>query len=263
MGDEFKEIVMSHIKKDIMLNSLNKGERFDGRKFDEYRPIEVHKNVIKTAEGSALVRIGESQVLAGVKFDAVTPFSDRPTQGTFVVSAELLPLASPSFEGGPPDENAIELARVVDRGIRSSEAVDLNSLFITEGKVLGIYIDLYVLDHSGNLIDTAALAAMAALTATKFPKVENAKIVRGEYTGPLTLNSACVATTFGKIGNHWIVDANRDEEMAFDTRISIATTKTHVCAMQKAKGSLTKTELLDLVDKAFKKGDELRSIIGY
>ena len=47
---------------------------------------------------------------------------------------ELVPFASPMFESGPPREDAIELARVVDRGIRHSEIVDKKKLCITPGK---------------------------------------------------------------------------------------------------------------------------------
>ena len=46
-----------------------------------------------------------------------------------------------------------------------------------------------------------------------------------------------------------------------DSRITIATTKDHVCAMQKGKGSLSKNELMDLIDLSFKKGNELRDIL--
>ncbi len=261
MGEEFRDIVMGHIKKDILLTTLNKGQRFDGRKTDEFRPVEIQKDVIKSAEGSALAKIGSTQVLVGIKFDIATPFPDRQDEGVFSVNAELLPLASSSFEPGPPDENSIELARVVDRGIRSSEALDLKSFFIEEGKVLALYVDIYVLDHSGNFIDAAVLAASAALTTTKFPKLDGAKIVREESTHQLPLKSLTVSTTFVKVGNYWLVDPLRDEELASDTRLTISTTEEQVCAIQKGKGSLTKTELMECIDVAFKKGNELRNVI--
>lgn len=261
MGDEVKEIVMSHIRKDIIANLLDKGERLDGRKFGEYRPIEVYKGVIKTAEGSGLTKIGDTQVLVAAKFDVCTPFPDRKTEGVFVVNSELLPLASPNFETGPPDENSIELARTVDRALRSSEAVDLNSFYIEEGKVLGLFMDIYVLNHGGNYTDAATLSATAALINAKIPKIENGAIIRGEYSGPLNPKALPISTNLVKIGNHWIVDPSLSEEQVFDTRIVIATTENQVCAMQKGKGNLTKDELLSNVDIAFKKGFDLRKIL--
>lgn len=261
MAEEFKNIVMGHIKRDLLINSLKKERRFDGRPFDEFRPIEIQKDVIKTAEGSALVKLGMTSVLVGIKFDVVAPFSDRPDEGILMTNAELLPIASPTFEGGPPDERSIELARTVDRGIRSSEAIDLTSFFIEEGKVLGLFVDIYVLDYAGNLTDAAALAATAALTTTKVPKVEDGKIIRGEYSGTLKLKSLPVATTFVKVGEYMLLDPTRDEELAADCRLTIATINDYVCAMQKGKGSLTREELLKNIEIAFKKGDELRNML--
>jgi exosome complex component RRP42 len=71
---------------------------------------------VKNAEGSAEVRLGKTLAIAGVKTSIGTPFADTPDMGVMIVNAEFLPIASPTFEPGPPDENAIELARVIDRG---------------------------------------------------------------------------------------------------------------------------------------------------
>jgi exosome complex component RRP42 len=261
MGEEVKDIIMSHIRRDIMNGTLAKGTRFDGRKFDEYRPIEVQSGVIKTAEGSAMGRIGETLVLAAVKFDIVKPFADRPREGVMVTNAEHLPLASPGFEPGPPDESSIEMARVVDRALRSAECVDLNSFFVEEEKVLGLYVDLYVMNHAGNYTDAATLAATAALLNTKMPKLEAGKIIRGEYTGMLNPTKLPLTTTMVKVGDNWLVDPSRDEERVLETVLSIGTTEEHVCAMQKGKGALGKDELLSAIDIAFKRGDDIRRIL--
>ncbi|MBU0591443.1 exosome complex protein Rrp42 [Candidatus Micrarchaeota archaeon] len=262
MGDEVKDTIMAHIRRNVMEKTLVKGTRYDGRAFDEYRTVEIQTNVIKTAEGSAIAKIGETTVLAAIKFDVVTPFQDRPTQGVMITNAELLPMASPTFEPGPPGEKSIEAARVVDRAIRSAECIDLNSFFIEEGKVLGIYLDLYVLNHSGNYTDAATLAGTAALINTKMPRVENVKIIRGEYEGPLEMTSRPVTTSMIKVDkNYWLVDPMRDEENVAETVLTIGTTEKHVCAMQKGRGSLSKTELLDAIDIAFKRGNDLRKIL--
>lgn len=169
--------ILDEIKKDYVANLILKGKRADERGFEDYRELKLEKNVVGSAEGSARVHLGQTQVLVGVKMDVGTPFPDRQDEGILSTNAELLPLASPIFEPGPPNENSIELARVVDRGIRSAGAIDLKSLFLETGKVWGVYIDLWVLDYDGNLIDAAALAAMAALLNTKMPKYENGKVV--------------------------------------------------------------------------------------
>lgn len=261
MGNE-KDIVMEKWRKEILLNTLMKGGvRYDERTLDEFRRIEIQKGILPNAEGSALVKIGKTQVLVGVKFDTATPFSDRPTEGVLAVNAELLPLASPNFETGPPDANSIELARIVDRAVRSSEMVDLKSFFIEEGKVLALYLDIYVLDHHGNFIDAATLAAVAALTNTRLPKVEGSKIVRGESTGPLPLRTMPVSTTFIRVGNYWLLDPALSEEQAMDGRITLANTPEHLCAIQKGKGSIGQKDLERLLEISFKRGAELRACI--
>lgn len=261
MSEDFKDLMLSHLKKDVLFNSLRKGERFDQRAFDAFREVEIQKNVIKNAEGSAFVKLGNTQVLVGIKFDVVVPYPDRPDEGTLVTNAELLPSASSSFEPGPPDENSIELARVVDRGIRSSECIDVKSLFIEEGKALGLYIDIYVMDYAGNYTDASSIAAIAALTDTKMPKVEGGKVVRTEFRGKLEPKSLPVTTTSVRVGDVWLVDPTLEEELAAESRLTIATTETHVAAVQKGRGALTKKEFLDNVDIAFKRGNDIRKLL--
>ncbi len=259
--DDLKDVILYHMRRDVMLSTLRKGTRYDGRPFDEYREIKIEYGPIKTAEGSAIAHIGNTKVLAAAKFEVVKPFADRPDEGVLTVNSEFLPTASAQFESGPPDENSIELARVVDRGIRSAESVDLKSFFIEEEKVLGLFLDIFVLDHAGNLFDAAALAAIACLKNTRMPKIEEGEIVRKEFTGPLKLKNYPVATTLAKIADYWLVDPSLDEDKVADSLITITTVEGHVCSMQKREGALTKEELLDCIDIAFKKGNKIRSIL--
>ncbi len=256
-----KDTIMAHVRREVMNKTLATGIRFDERGFQEVRPIDVQTGVITTAEGSAIAKIGKTAVLVAVKFDVLKPFPDRPKEGVMMMNAELLPTASPTFETGPPNENSIELARVVDRGLRSAELVDVKSFYIEEDKVLGMFLDIYVLNHAGNLTDTAALAASAALQNTNLPKIEGCSIVRGESTGPLNPKSLPIATTFVKIGENWLVDPSRDEERVAETSITITTTEEHVCSVQKRNGSLTKEEFLSNIDIAFKTGNDIRKIL--
>jgi exosome complex RNA-binding protein Rrp42 (RNase PH superfamily) len=56
-----------------------------------------------------------------------------------------------------------------------------------------------------------------------------------------------------KVGNHWLLDPSLDEQLSMDTIITIATTGSNVCTIQKGKGSLTKEELMNNVDISFSK----------
>ncbi len=239
-----------------------KGKRLDGRPLTEYRPISVKTGFVHHADASAMVSIGNTKVVAGVKFEVGSPFPDRPGEGTIITDAELLPMASPIFEPGPPDENAIELARVVDRSIRESGAIDWKSLGIDDENVWLIFIDIRVLDADGNLFDAAQFAAVKALSMAKIPKFEDGQIIRGEYDRPLEIKEIPVLTTFAKIGPLIVVDPSLEEEKAMDARFSVATVGDDLCAIQKGHGGrFTPGEIESMVDTAFKKAKEVRKIL--
>lgn len=244
---------------------LNQDHRVDMRKLDEYRKVKVELGVSKTAEGSAKVTLGETVVIAGVKLDVGEPFPDNPDEGSIIVSAELSPIASPDFELGPPDSQSIELARVVDRGIRESEAIDFKKLCIKEGeKVWIVFVDIYSLNDDGNLQDAAFLAAMAALKNTKFPKLKDDKVVYGELTDKkLPLVKEPIECTLVKINGKILADPNLREEKALSARLTVAVTKEgNLCALQKGgdKG-LSQEDVDKMIDMAIKGTKDLRKLI--
>jgi len=256
------ESVIWDVKNEKVRELIKEGKRLDGRKADEYRPIEIQLGISENAEGSAIAKIGKSQVVAGVKLMPGTPYPDSPGEGTISVGIELLQMASPSFESGPPKAEAIELSRVVDRGIRESKCIDFKDLCIREGELVWIaFIDMYALNHDGNLFDTASIAALAALAHTKIPKLDGDKIVKGEYSGKLKLARKPLLCTFAKIGNNVVLDPGLAEEHALDARFSVATTEDgYLSAFQKGGGAggFTKQEISDSIDIAMKNAKEIR-----
>ncbi len=259
--------IVVRVKKKRIIELLSSGKRVDGREPTEYRKIQVESGVIERAEGSARVHLGKTDVLVGVKIDTGAPFPDVPDKGVLTVNAELVPLASPGFEPGPPGEDAVELARVVDRGIRESKAIDLEKLCVEPGKkVFIVFIDVYVLNHDGNLIDASALAALAALLNTKMFKytVEDGEIVKQPGYTPLPMINYPVSVTFAKIGDKLIMDTGLDEEKVMDARLTMALDKDGtICAIQKGGGSgyFTKEEILEAAKIALKKTEELRKLV--
>lgn len=259
--------IVVNVKKKRITELLANGKRVDGRAPTEYRKFEVESGVIERAEGSARVHLGKTDVIVGVKVDTGKPFPDMPDKGVLTVNAELVPLASPAFEPGPPGEEAVELARVVDRGIRESKAINLEKLCVESGKlVFVVFIDVYVLNHDGNLIDASAIAALAALINTKMFKyaVEEGEIMKKPGYTPLPVVNYPVAVTLAKIGNKIILDPGIDEEEVMDARLTITMDKDgHICAMQKGGGSgfFTKEEIIEAVKIASEKTLELRKIV--
>ncbi len=257
---------VAKLEQKTVVDLVTSGKRIDERSADSYRPMQIQVGLIEKANGSAQISLGKSKVLVGVKVELGTPFPDSPDEGVLTVNAELVPLASPLFEMGPPSEQAIELARVVDRGIRESKAVDMKSLVIQKGKkVQVVFVDVYILDHDGNLIDAASMAALAALASAKFAKAEmkGDEIVYKSSLHQLPVNNHPVAVTFAKVGRTIVVDPVLEEEYVMSARLTVTIDKNgNICAMQKGGLSgFTQEELKMAVHTAVQKAAENRAKI--
>ncbi len=257
---ETSEIVWE-IRRDSMRKMIESGKRSDGRALDAYRKIEFLENYVPKAQGSCLVRLGDTQVLVGVKMDIGEPYPDSPDRGNLSTSCELVPLASPDFSAGPPDEESIETARVVDRGIRESKMIDFEKLCITEGeKVWTVMVDIHVLDHDGNLIDAASLASVKALLDAYLPKLEDDKLIYTEKGDKLPVKEKPVSSTFASINGKSILDPSYEEERVMDSKFTIVTTENgEICAIQKSgSGPYKREDIEQMVGTAIKRGKEIR-----
>ncbi|MGC8600917.1 MAG: exosome complex protein Rrp42 [Thermoprotei archaeon] len=245
---------------EFLLAKLKSNERVDGRALDQYRKLEILPGVIPKADGSAQVKLGGTQVIAGVKLTLGPPYSDTPDEGVLTVGMDLAPFAHPDFQPGPPDERAIGWGRVVDRGIREGKAIDLGSLVLEEGKkVAVIWLDVTLINHEGNAQDASSIAALAALMTAKFPP----EIAEALGKESLELVHYPISVTIGKIGDYLILDPNLDEESYLESELTITTLEDgNVSSMQKIlSGGLTEEEVLSSVALAKKKGEELRAMV--
>lgn len=230
--------IVSRLKKKKIKDVIAAGKRMDGRGLEDYREIVVKTGVLEKAEGSAEVYVGNTRVLVGIKVGVGSPFEDTPDMGVLICNAEFTPVASPVFEPGPPDEQSIELARVVDRGLRSAEILDFSKLCLVPGKqVYLVHVDIYVLNYDGNLIDASALAAIAALRTAKRSthKVVEGEIKQMKRKKALNVVKTPVAVTMVKIGGSLIVDPSTDEEEVMDARLTLTLDEDgNVCTIQKS-----------------------------
>ncbi len=240
-------------------------KRLDGRKMTEYRqPLIIETDISWTAEGSSRVQIGETVVMAGVKLSLDKPYPDTQDEGGIMINAELTPMSSPEYEPGPPGIKAIELARVTDRGIRESKALDLKKLCIKPGeKAWFVIIDIITLNDAGNLFDAAGLAALAALKVAKFPMVnpETGTIDYKKKTDKsLPLTKEPLPVTVYKLNGRLLVDPTAEEEKVCDARLTIASDATGtLSAMQKGGESpLSVDEISAMIDLATTKAKMLR-----
>ncbi len=259
------EVVISEIKRDYVENLLSRGKRIDGRKPHEIRDITIIENPIGMAEGSARVKLGDTDVIAGIKIILGDPYPDSKDKGVITTTAELVPLASPQFETGPPSPRAIEVARVVDRGIRESETITLKALKVpNEDKVFIVFMDIYPLDMDGNLIDAATIAVMTALRNATVPAAkltENLEHPMEDF--PLPVTHLPIAITGVKVGDNLILDPTQDEEDIAGARLTVTTDENgDIRAMQKGNiGRMTQKEIDTVVELSIEKGREIRKLL--
>ncbi len=252
--------VVSDIQRQYLQDLAKKGNRFDGRDFDTYRDISIETDVISQAEGSAHVHLGGTEVYCGVKMQMGDPYSDSPNKGVITTTAELNPMASPDFEGGPPRGPSVEVSRVIDRGIRESDAVPLETLSIEPGeKCWVVYLDVHTVDFDGNLFDAGSLGLLAALMTAQIP---NHRHDLGDPE-PLEVRSHPIMTTAVKIGGEIMFDPTDLEEKVAQPRISISTDEQgRIRAAQKSlPGGFAPQEIKDTISQSRRKADELRSIL--
>ncbi|MFX1358534.1 MAG: RNA-binding protein, partial [Promethearchaeota archaeon] len=184
--------------------------------------------------------------------------------GVCTIMAELLPLASPLFERGPPDEQSIELARVVDRGIRHADCVQTKKLCIKENEAVYIlFVDIYVINYAGNLIDAGGISALVSLISSHVPE---GKLVDGnlEWTGKYLTGETIVkelplVLTYGKIEDTIFLDPNLPEELICEGKISISVTENKITSIQKSgPATFSVDEIKMLCQKSMEIGKKIR-----
>lgn len=150
-----KEILLSNNERAFIEDSIKEGLRIDQRQLNEFRDLEI---VFVSKElGSVVVSLGNTKVFACVSCEVSTPKTSRPNEGTIFVNVELGPMAAPHFEssvgsGGNLNEACIFVNRILERTIRDSRCIDMESLcIIAEEKVWNLRVDITVLNHEGNI----------------------------------------------------------------------------------------------------------------
>lgn len=253
---------LPNINKRKVLSLLRDEKRLDSRKPFEFRDILIETGISNNAEGTARVKIGKTEVIVGVKMSTQEPYTDHEDEGTMVTGMEFSPMAGDRYENGPPQMDSIEVARVVDRGIRESRFIDWKKLCIKEGeKVWSIMIDIYCINDDGNVMDASGIGAVCALRVARFPKYDEkeGKVQYGEFTDtPLPLTDHVPFTmTFHKLGNKIILDPTRQEEDCSDARMTLAISsgkkEKMINAMQKGGITPITIEEMDLIIKEAEK----------
>lgn len=161
--------LLSNCETDFVKLAVSENKRVDKRGSKESRNVRVSFGLDR---GCCIATLGHTKVLVQVSAEVIVPKPGRPAEGELFVNLELSPMAAPHFEAGRLGDYGVEVGRLLERCIRDSRCVDLESLCIVSGeKVWALRIDAQVLNHEGNIVECAGVAAMAALAHFRRPDV--------------------------------------------------------------------------------------------
>ena len=136
--------------------------RPDGRLVKELREIKITRNFLKTAEGSALIKIGNTRAICTASIeDKIPPFLKDRNKGWVTAEYSMLPRATPirtlrESVAGKIGGRTQEIQRLIGRAMRS--VVDL--------EVLGertIWLDCDVIQADGGTRTASITGAFVAL----------------------------------------------------------------------------------------------------
>ncbi|XP_018409818.1 PREDICTED: exosome complex component RRP43 [Nanorana parkeri] len=244
--------------------------RPDGRELNEFRTTTINVGSITTADGSALVKIGNCTVICGIKAEFATPPIDAPNKGYIVPNVELTPLCSPRFRPGPPGEEAQVASQFIADVIENSQIILKEDLCIQSGKLAWVlYCDLICLDYGGNLLDTCTCALVAALLNAQLPSVKineetGLAQVKLSTRNPLKIHKHPFSTSFAIFDDkHILVDPTNEEESLATGLMTIVTDEDgRLCTIRKPGGSALSAEKLQgCISRAITRHKEVQNLL--
>lgn len=264
-----KDTPLSNCERDFLLKAIEEKKRLDGRQTYDYRNIKI---TFGTDYGCCFVDLGKTRVMAQVSCELVAPKESRPNEGVLFFNIELSPMASPAFEQGRQSELSVKLNRQLERCFRNSKCIDTESLCVVSGeKVWQIRVDVHTLNHDGNLMDAASIAAITALCHFRRPDVsiqgEEITVYTPEERDPIPLSiyhmPISVSFSFFQQGTYLLVDPSEREERVMDGLLMIAMNKhREICSIQSSGGiMLLKEQVLRCSKIASVKVSEITELI--
>ncbi|XP_075970340.1 exosome complex component Rrp42 [Anticarsia gemmatalis] len=245
-------VLLSSTEKVFIIHGVQDDYRSDGRSNIDYRPMELETDVVSHANGSARLRLANTDILVGVKTEIDVPKPDKPKEGKIEFFVDCSANATPEFEGRGGEQLAISISNLMQRNYHSSQAFSLKQLCIFEGKQCWkLYVDILILECGGNLCDAVSLAVKAALFNTRIPFVKAALLDGGNVDLQLSddpydcklldVGSAPLLITLCKIGEKYVVDPSAEEERCSVISVVVGITGNPSCYSDK-NVELTDTE---------------------
>ena len=191
--------------------------RTDKRQPDALRPVEIVPGYLATAEGSALIRVGNTQVLCAASVeDSVPPFLRNSGKGWVTAEYSMLPRATSKrtpreVNKGRPSGRTHEIQRLVGRSLRA--VVDMTAL----GERT-VTLDCDVLQADGGTRTAAITGAFVALVQAL------RQLVAFKAIKSMPVRDYVAATSVGLIGGLPMLDLCYEEDSRADVDMNVVMT---------------------------------------
>ncbi len=191
--------------------------RIDNRGPDEMRPVRITTNYLLTAEGSALIEIGNTRVLCAASIEeTVPPFLRGSGRGWVTAEYSMLPRATSTRTPrevikGHPSGRTQEIQRLIGRSLRT--VVDMRALGDRT-----VIVDCDVLQADGGTRTASITGAYVALVLAL------QKLVQFKTLKSLPLLDSVAATSVGIVNGIPALDLCYDEDSAADVDMNVVMT---------------------------------------
>lgn len=191
--------------------------RFDGRQFDELRPVKITRRYTEIPEGSVLIEIGKTKVLCTASIEErVPPFQKGTGSGWVTAEYSMLPRATGirnqrEATKGKLGGRTMEIQRLIGRALRS--VVDFSKL----GERT-IWLDCDVLQADGGTRTASITGAYVALVdAVNF-------LLHNNIVAENPLTDSIAAVSVGKVDGEAVVDLSYEEDSKAEVDMNIVMT---------------------------------------
>ncbi|BBG24416.1 Exosome complex component Rrp41 [Sulfuracidifex tepidarius] len=210
---------------------LEDGRRTDGRKFDEMRPVSIELGVLKNADGSAIVQMGNTKIIAAV-------FGPRemhprhlalPDRAVLRVRYHMTPFSTDERKNPAPSRREIELSKVIRESLEASILVEQ-----FPRSVIDVFAEVLQADAGTRLV--ALMASSLAVADAGIPVKD---IIAG--------------VAVGKADGQLVLDLNEPEDMwgEADMPVAMMPSLGQITLLQ-INGNMTPSEFKSGLDLAIK-----------
>jgi ribonuclease PH len=192
--------------------------RADGRAADQLRPVIIHPNFTKHAEGSVLIEVGDTKVICTASIqEKVPPFMYRSGKGWVTAEYGMLPRATTDrvereAAKGKQGGRTMEIQRLIGRSLRAA----VNAEMLGERTV---WIDCDVIQADGGTRTASITGAYVALVTA---------LGRMYVDGNLPnwpVSDFIAAVSVGMIGGGAVLDLNYEEDSKAGVDMNVVATE--------------------------------------